>query len=268
MDEKQEKRRDLLYVVLFFSAMIVSAFAISIFRLDIPNETKLAEAPSMPDSVETLEQAQKAFDRWEGFVLERQLEIAKTNFPGSETLVKIDSLHRLFLERMEQQRIEELERMEENKKKLATLKKNVDDFSGYTWYENPYFTHYGSSNGISVYFGVKKGVSKSLRLKMSYSGSGWIFFDRAYLTYDGITRKIPFNEYDDKTSDNNSDQVWEWIDVNVDGPTKTYLENFARSPNAKMRLSGKYSKDRNLSKRERKAILDVLAGYDAVTITK
>jgi hypothetical protein len=54
-----------------------------------------------------------------------------------------------------------------------------------------------------------------LRLKMSYTGDDWIFFENAYLSYDGITREFPFNKYKDKESDNSGGDVWEWIDLSV-----------------------------------------------------
>ena len=56
----------------------------------------------------------------------------------------------------------------------------------------------------------------SLRLKMSYSGDDWIFFKNAYLSYNGNTREISFNEYQEKESDNSGGEVWEWIDVSID----------------------------------------------------
>jgi hypothetical protein len=43
-----------------------------------------------------------------------------------------------------------------------------------------------------------------------------------------------------------------------------FLREFAKSKNAKMRLSGKYTKTRTLTYNEREGILDVLNGYDAL----
>ena len=102
-----------------------------------------------------------------------------------------------------------------------------------------------------------------LRLQMSYEGDDWIFFENAILSYDGNSKTIYFDEYTEKDSDNGyGGRVWEWIDVSVDYGLENFLREFAKSKNAKMRLSGKYTKTRTLSSNERKGILDVLNGYD------
>lgn len=99
---------------------------------------------------------------------------------------------------------------------------------------------------------------------MSYQGDDWIFFEHAYLSYDGNTKEIIFNKYDDKETDNGGGGVWEWIDLTVTKDVELFLREFAKSKNAKMRLTGKYTKTRNLTYNERKGILDVLSGYDAL----
>ena len=150
----------------------------------------------------------------------------------------------------------------EDLKSLYKLKKKFDDISGITWYEQPYFTHYNNSFLTSIYIGSEN--SNWLRLKMSYSGDNWIFFKKAYLSFDGKTKEIFFDNYKDKKSDNSGGKIWEWIDVTIDNELESFLRKFAKSKNAKMRLSGKYSKTRTLTYNERKGILDVLNGYDAL----
>ena len=110
----------------------------------------------------------------------------------------------------------------------------------------------------------KEGSSKWLRLNMSYYGDNWIFFEKAILSYDGNSKTIPFDKYKDKETDNSSGKVWEWIDVSVNESLRNFLREFAKSKNAKMRFSGKYTKTRTLTYNERKGILDVLNGYDAL----
>ena len=147
-------------------------------------------------------------------------------------------------------------------KALKKLKKKHDDVSGITWYKQPYFIHYTNTNLTSIYIG-DNGSSKWLRLKMSYQGDDWIFFKSAYLSYDGNTKEIIFNEYDDKETEHGGG-VWEWIDLTVTKDVEFFLKEFAKSKNAKMRLSGKYTKTRNLTWKERQGIIDVLNGYDAL----
>ena len=166
------------------------------------------------------------------------------------------------LKEKEEKRKIELEK-KEKLKSLNKLKKNFDDVSGITWYKQPYFTHYNNRFLTSIYMG-EESSSKWLRLKMSYSGNDWIFFDNAILSYDGNSKTISFDKYKDKETDNSGGNVWEWIDVSVDKGLENFLREFAKSKNAKMRFSGKYTKTRTLTYNERRGIIDVLNGYDAL----
>ena len=160
----------------------------------------------------------------------------------------------------------ELRAKEAQRKKMQAvdrLKKEYDDVSGTTWYYNPYFTHYNNSNRTSIYIG-KKSSTVWLRLLMSYTGSDWIFFENAYLSYDGNTLQIPFNEYDNKKTEIGSGKVWEWIDVSVNYEILDFLRKMIKGKSVKMRLSGKYAETRNLSSSEIKGIEAVLMAYDVL----
>ena len=164
--------------------------------------------------------------------------------------------------RKEAERLAEKEKAEKLKA-LNKLKKSFDDVSGITWYKQPYFTHYTNTNLTSIYLG-DNGSNRWLRLMMSYQGDDWIFFEHAYLSYDGNTKEIIFDKYDDKETENSGGGVWEWIDLTVTKDVEMFLREFAKSKNAKMRLTGKYTKTRTLTYNERQGILDVLNGYDAL----
>lgn len=142
------------------------------------------------------------------------------------------------------------------------LKKSYDDVNGVTWYSNPYFTHYNNSNSTSLYIG-KKESSTWLILKMSYAGDDWIFFENAYLSYDGNTFNVSYDEYEDKKTDNYT-TVWEWLEVSVPSDLELFLREMVKSNNAKMRLSGKYTHTKKLSKTELKAIKEVLMAFDVL----
>ena len=163
----------------------------------------------------------------------------------------------------EKQKLEEEKLKQQRLSSLNRLKKEVDDVAGITWYKQSYFIHYCDSNRTSIYMG-KNGDSIWLRLRMSYDGDDWIFFEHAYLSYEGNTIEITYNEYEDKESDNGGGSVWEWIDVPVTDDILNFLRSFAYSTEAKMRLSGKYTKMRTLTENERKGIIDILNGYDAL----
>lgn len=144
------------------------------------------------------------------------------------------------------------------------LKKKYDDVAAITWYHNPYFTHYNDSNNMSIYMGKRDSGRPWLRLRMSYYGENWIFFEKAYLSYDGNTREIPFDKYDDKETENSGGYVWEWIDVAVDSNLLEYLKKMVDGKVVKMRLTGKYTHDKTLTATEVNALKDMLLGYDVL----
>ena len=149
-------------------------------------------------------------------------------------------------------------------KAVSKLKKEYDDVSGITWYYNPYFTHYNNENRTSLYIG-KNEEKIWLRLKMSYEGDNWIFFENAFLSYDGVTKQILFHKYYDKKSDNGyGGRVWEWIDVSVDDDLLAYLKDMVKGKALKMRLSGKYTHTHNITGNEKKALEDILLAYDVL----
>nr|WP_320021246.1 hypothetical protein [uncultured Draconibacterium sp.] len=202
----------------------------------------------------------------------------KERHPDSELFAEVKSIYdkiikeenekaeqkRLLAEKLEKERMLKVEREKQEKlKALKKLRKKYDDVSNITWYKQPYFTHYTNTNLTSIYMG-ESGNSRWLRLMMSYQGNDWIFFEHAYLSYDGNTKEIIFDKYDDKKTENSGDGVWEWIDLSVTKDVESFLREFAKSKNAKMRLSGKYTKTRTLTYNERQGILDVLNGYDVL----
>jgi uncharacterized lipoprotein YehR (DUF1307 family) len=198
--------------------------------------------------------------------------------PEATEFQEAKAIHDQVME-IEEKRKEEAERLAEEKRKKAEriaakekaekrkalnkLRRNFDDVSGVTWYKQPYFTHYTNTNLTSIYMG-DNGTNRWLRLMMSYEGDDWIFFERAYLSYDGNTKEIVFNEFNDKETENSGGRVWEWIDLTVTKDVEMFLREFAKSKAAKMRLSGKYTKTRKLTYNERQGILDVLNGYEAL----
>jgi hypothetical protein len=151
----------------------------------------------------------------------------------------------------EETRLAKENEKKEKLKSLNKLKKEYDDVSGITWYSQPYFIHNNDANLTSIYFG-QKGSTLWLRLKMSYKGDNWIFFNSAYLSYEGNTREIYFNEYKDKKSDNGYGGVWEWIDVAVTEDLERFLRDFAKSKKDTIinKIPIYYLGDRKVSKSE------------------
>lgn len=179
--------------------------------------------------------------------------------PESEQYQRVtDLISKFEAEQLKKAEAEKEARM----KAVSKLRKNYDDINHITWYKNPYFNHYANTNYTSIYIGQSKS-SVWLRLIMSYEGSDWIFFESAYLSYDGNTYIIPFDKYEDKKTENDS-RVWEWIDITVSDDLLAFLAKMVNGKSVKMRLSGKYTHTRNLTSTEIKAIKDVLLAYDVL----
>lgn len=151
----------------------------------------------------------------------------------------------------------------ERMKAVDVLSKKYDDVNGIMWFSSKQTNHKVWSNMASLYIG-KDNSQVWLRLKMSYYGDDWIFFENAYLSYEGNTYAIQFDKYHDKKTENSGGMVWEWIDVNVDSQLLTYLKDFVRGEAPKMRLSGKYTHTRNLSTKEIKSMQEILLAYDVL----
>lgn len=162
------------------------------------------------------------------------------------------------IQEIQQKRIE----VEKAKRMQAVnvLRKKHDDVSGMTWY----FSKKARNSGTycQLYLGKGEGGDVYLRLQMQYHGDDWIFFNQAYLSYDGNTREIEFNKYKDKETDV-SGGVWEWIDVNVDDELP-FIKKMVNGNSVKWRLEGRYTETRKFSAQEIAGMKEVLLAYDVL----
>ncbi len=231
-------------------------------------EVQLDECQNGPEKISGKIQA--AFNENQFESVKQLFSEMKEKHSGSTFYSQTKEIFDQVLAMEEKLKEEEIKKAENEKaeklKALNRLKKNLDDVSGTTWYKNSYFTHYTNTNLTSLYIGEKDG-SVWLRLQMTYKGDDWIFFENAFLSYEGNTKEIFFDKYENKETENSGGGVWEWIDVQVDDSLIPFLKEFAKSSDAKMRLSGKYSKTRNLGTNEKKGILDVISGYESLKST-
>ncbi|NLT51436.1 MAG: hypothetical protein GXX85_11010 [Ignavibacteria bacterium] len=259
--------------LIFFSIIVFSGCSNEKRERELLNkvsdlETKLDECQNGADKLHA--RIKIAFEKEDFKLCKSIYEEMEKRHPNSELYLDVREIYQKVIT-IENKKEEDLRKQSEKEQKeklraLNKLKKEYDDVLKITWYKQPYFTHYTNTNLTSIYIG-DSGTSQWLRLMMSYKGDNWIFFDQAFLAYDENTMEIFFDKYSDKKTENDSG-VWEWIDVTVTDEVEAFLRNFAKSKNAKMRLSGKYTRTRNLSVNERLGILDVLNGYDALKESK
>lgn len=153
---------------------------------------------------------------------------------------------------------------EEKAKRLAvvnSLRKEFDDVRGITWY---YSKKLGSGyNHCFAYIGKNK-TDTWLRLRMQYHGEDWIFFKNAYLSYDGNTIDIPFDEYREKETEV-SNGVWEWLDVRIDESTLPFIRKMVNGKVVKWRLSGKYAVTKTFTAGQINGFKEILLAYDVLS---
>lgn len=203
----------------------------------------------------------KAYSRIEE--LYQQMQTYNAGTPECDTAKQyIDKVNAIVEQEEEAERIKAEKEKAERLAAVGKLKKKYDEIEKRTWYEQPYFTHYIDVNKVSLYIGDSD-ITTWLRFKASYHADDWIFFKEVYLYYDGTTYKIPFDEYKDKETEVGGG-VSEWIDISVKDEFLQHLKASVNAKEVKIRFSGKYTKDRSLSKTERQGIKLVLTAYDVL----
>lgn len=207
-------------------------------------------APTLAETCKGMHFAYGAEDTTTLIIIQKELKRSFPDAPQLDTVTTyINKLREKFVV-INKQRAEA----------FSKLRKKNDKFEHTTWYKNSYFTHDANSNHLSLYIGQKEN-DIWLRLKISYYGDDWIFFDKAQLLIGNYTCTIPFDKYEDKDTDNSGGKVWEWIDVPVDETLITSIGALGTADKASIRLSGKYSDERDITSIEQKAFQQVLDGY-------
>lgn len=193
-----------------------------------------------------------AYYGWDTLALANMQAQLQANFPD-------DALNDSVAKYIELARAEFADFNKKNQAAFNRLKKKEDDFEGTTWYENPYLTRNSYSNHIIPYIG-KKGNKIWMRIYVTYTGSDWIFFDEIKLKIGDVTTTLPFNKYDKQTGVSGG-SVFESIDIKGTSYLMTMLHDIPEDTDVQIRLSGERTKDRTLTKQERKAIEDVTSAY-------
>lgn len=110
-----------------------------------------------------------------------------------------------------------------------------------------------------AYLSVKESVLK-FHLVMEYYGSGWIFWDKAILLYNG--KKFEYFDNNTNRSVSSGANVTETSDVVADEKMLEALREIVNTEKVEVRLSGKYVSDFEMSDRTKKSIKLALELYD------
>jgi hypothetical protein len=148
------------------------------------------------------------------------------------------------------------------------MRPKYDNFKEITWYRDYSSPTYINQDGFFLYFGANSYEVTDLHLKMQYFADDWLFIDKASVNIDGETFVLSESSFD---RDNNS-TIWEWQDITVFANVsnelvlgRDVLEKIANSSRAIVRYTGsQYYHDEYISDRQKQAMRNVLAAYDAI----
>ena len=119
-----------------------------------------------------------------------------------------------------------------------------------------------ASNQILIYIG-KQNKNPWLRFVIKYYGSDWLFANKFIVQADGVNYEFPIPLSDRDVM--SGGMVSERFDITEDGLFTPMLKAIANSKKAVIRLEGKsFYKDREITKNEKQAILDVFSGYEVL----
>jgi len=107
----------------------------------------------------------------------------------------------------------------------------------------------------------------SLRYKIQYESDDWLFIEnvKVKVTYENGNEKIVDLYSGRFDRDNGSGKIWEWNDTKVDDAMYLDLLTISKAKTAKIRFNGsKYYKERIMTKRELKALNDVINVYKQI----
>lgn len=139
-----------------------------------------------------------------------------------------------------------------SKEDLKNFKTNEDKFREIA------FIHHKREQGFYPYLSIKKGAL-NMRLKAYYRGTSWIFFDNVILLSGDKRYNISFPNTDREAISGN---VYEEGDIWVSPELLKNLRDAAQNNEVEIRYSGKYNRDRALSKQEINTLREVIELYD------
>lgn len=151
----------------------------------------------------------------------------------------------------------------EKRAAVSRLRKNEDRVEGIIWYQHPNAPRYLNSRSTAYLYIGRRGETGRpwLRMKVQYTASDWLFVNKVTAWHDGIKEPLIDGRFE---RDNNS-TIWEWMDVSPDDYQIEVLRSLANADEAILRFQGtQYRRDIKLSAKDKKAIREILAAFDAM----
>lgn len=150
----------------------------------------------------------------------------------------------------------------EGKKILAKFDKDVDEFQDVTWYMHKSMPKYIDTRSYIIPYIGKTSSQTYINIRYNYTGDDWVFFKRVTIVADGKKYYKTF-KYFDITHDNQSGNVWEYIDEYASADDIEMLRAIAKSKTTKVRFEGDdFTYDMKVKDVDKKIMKDMLKAYD------
>lgn len=148
---------------------------------------------------------------------------------------------------------------------VKKLVKEVDKVEGVTYLQSRYRPKYlNTRSTVYLYIGTKEGYRPTLRMKVQYTASDWLFVQDMAVGMAGM--KFAF--IDGPFERDNNSTIWEWVDVEPNPLQIEMLRKMAEVDDVTLRFDGQqYHKDVTLSSKDKQALREVLDAWDALNGT-
>ncbi len=255
-----------------------------------PNKINDSEKKTIEKSEAKLEtekpNAEKLLNNANTFFLNKKFEESKKElrillkkYPTSKEVHEAKTLldkASVELNKIKEEEILIIEEQEKKKKIIieqATkkMRKKVDKLENITWYRDRTSPQYTNYNGFFLYVGDGGFNFPTLRLRIQYKDSDWLFIEQYVIYVDGLKYKTIETKYGDVERDNGSGGVWEWLDIPVYKNTEDIISDFdviravINGEDVKLKLIGKqYSKVKSITKTQKNALKNVLEVYEVL----
>ena len=233
-------------------------------EIDKPNAEKLLNNANTFFSNKKFEESKK------------ELRILLKKYPTSKEITKAKTLqNKANIELTKIKKKEELIIEEQIKKKkiiieqaTKKMRKKVDKLENVTWYRDITSPQYTNYNGFFLYIGDRGFDYPTLRLRIQYKDSEWLFIEKYLIYIDGLKYKTIEAEYGDVERDSGTGGVWEWLDIPLTKYSKDIVNDFdviraiIYVKDVKIQYIGEqYSKVKTITKKQKKALKNVLEVY-------
>lgn len=159
--------------------------------------------------------------------------------------------------------------MELGAQAVSTFRTQYDQIKGITWYYPANAPEYVNTRStIYPYIGKYDSGRLYMRMKFSYTGDRWVFFDNVIVSIDGSNHTLP-KDAGEYRSDSGGGDVYEALDISVEGgkidnygeAVRLMMPLIAFSDQTIIRFQGDRQYDLTVSQADKDGIMDILYGY-------